>query len=78
MPTRAYVRLGLVYIAGSEWINNVVAVFMWRQRNASCSWGGNGMHRVHREATECFVFIGRQWNVWEPTGLDGKGDGNKA
>ena len=27
-------------------------VFMGRQWNASCSWGGNGMRRVHREATE--------------------------
>src|SRR3954462_7627234 len=35
-------------------------VFMGRQRNASCSWGGNGMRRVHRE------------------GLDGTGDGNEA
>ena len=36
-------------------------VFMGRQRNALCSWGGNGMHgRVHRE------------------GLDGTGDGNEA
>ena len=25
------------------------------------------MHRVHGEATECVVFIGRQQNVWEPT-----------
>ncbi|KAF7033911.1 hypothetical protein CFC21_044977, partial [Triticum aestivum] len=37
-PTRAYVRRGLV--------------FMGRQRNASCSWGGNVMRRVHREATK--------------------------
>ena len=35
-------------------------VFMGRQRNASCSWGGNGMRRVHRE------------------GLDGTCDGNEA
>ena len=51
-PTRAYVRPGLVYMAGSERRNSVVVVFMGRQRNASCSWGGNGMRRVHREATE--------------------------
>src|SRR3954466_1005556 len=39
-PTRAYVRRGLVYMAGSERRNNVVVVFM----------GRNGMHgRVHRE-----------------------------
>ena len=59
-PTRAYVQPGLVYMAGSEWRNSVVVVFMGRQRNASCSWGGNRMRRVHREATECVVFIGRQ------------------
>ena len=29
------------------------------------------MHRVHGEATECVVFIGRQWNAWEPTGWVG-------
>src|SRR3954466_4094468 len=45
----------------------------WLGRNgetasSSCSWGGNGMCRVHGEATECVVFIGRQRNVWEPTG----------
>ena len=77
-PTRAYVRLGLVYMAGSEWRNSVIVVFMGRQQNASCSWGGNGMRRVHREATECVVFIGRQRNAWEPTGLAGIGNGNKA
>src|SRR3954462_3446678 len=38
----------------------------WLGRNgettsSSCSWGGNGMHRVHGEATECVVFIGRAW-----------------
>ena len=60
-PTRAYVRPGLVYMAGSERRNSVVVVFMGRQRNASCSWGGNGMRRVHGEATECIVFIGRAW-----------------
>ena len=34
--------------------------------------------RVHGEATECVVFIGRQRNAWEPTGLDGIADGNEA
>ena len=29
------------------------------------------MRRVHGEATECVVFIGRQWNAWEPTGWVG-------
>ena len=38
----------------------------WLGRNretssSSCSWGGNGMRRVHGEATECIVFIGRAW-----------------
>ena len=40
----------------------------WLGRNgetasSSCSWGGNGMRRIHGEATECVVFIGRQRNV---------------
>ena len=51
-PTRAYVRPGLVYMAGSERRNNVIVVFMGRQRNASCSWGGNGMRRVHWEGLD--------------------------
>ena len=67
-PTRAYVRPGLMYMAGLEQRNCIVIVFMGRQRNASCSWGGNGM----------LVFIGRQQNVWEPTGLAGTTDGNEA
>src|SRR3954468_10270176 len=38
----------------------------WPGRNgetasSSCSWGGNGMRRVHGEATECVVFIERAW-----------------
>ena len=37
-------------------------MFMGRQRNASCSSGGNGIRRVHRE----------------PTGLDGTADRNEA
>ena len=52
-PTRAYVRPGLVDMAGSERRNIVVVVFM----------GGNGMRRVHGEATECVVFMGRQRNA---------------
>ena len=51
-PTRTYIRRGLVYMAGSERRNSVVVVFMGSQRNASCSWGGNGMRSVHREAME--------------------------
>ena len=48
MPTRAYERPGLVYMAGSEQRNNIVVVFMGSQpagleRNASsCSSGGLG------------------------------------
>src|SRR3954469_19698445 len=60
-PTHAYVRRGLVDMAGSERRNSVVVMFMGRQRNASCSWGGN----------EMLVFIGRQRNAWEPTGWVG-------
>ena len=51
-PSHAYVRRGLMYMAGSERRNSVVVVFMWRQRNASCSWGGNGMRRVHQEGLD--------------------------
>ena len=36
------------------------------------------MRHVHGEATECVMFIGRQRNTWEPTGLDGTADGNEA
>ena len=36
-PTRAFIRSGLVYMAGSEWRNCVIVVFMGGgQRNASC------------------------------------------
>ena len=48
-------------MAGSKQRNNVVVVFMGRQRNASCSWGGNEMHGVHGEATEGVVLSGRAW-----------------
>src|SRR4051812_14889381 len=58
-------------MARSERRNSIVVVFMGRQRNASCSWGGNRMCRVHGEATECIVFIVRQRNAWEPTGWVG-------
>src|SRR4051812_16054131 len=45
-PTRAYVRRGLVYMAGSEQRNSVVVVFMGRQRNVwLCSSGGLGRNR---------------------------------
>ena len=81
-PTRAYVRPGLVYMLGSERRNNIVVVFMGRQRNASCSCGGNGMCRVHLEATEC---MGANWlgrngmrGRVHREGLDGTCDGNEA
>ena len=48
----------------------------WLGRNgeissSSCSWGGNGMHRVHGEATECVVFMGRQRNASCSSGGNG-------
>ena len=55
-PTRAYVRPGLVYMAGSEWRNCLVVVFMGRQRNASCSSGGN--------ETRGSQPAGSEWNAW--------------
>src|SRR4051812_37359479 len=75
-PSRAYVRRGLVYMAGSERRNSVVIVFMGRQRNASCSWGGNGMRRVHREATR--LSRNEMCGRVHREGLDGTGDGNEA
>ena len=45
-------------------------VFTGRQRTASCSWGDNGMRRVHREATER-VGANR-------LGRNGIADGNEA
>src|SRR3954466_15607276 len=43
---------------------------------SSCSWGGNGMRRVHREATR----LGRNGmrGRVHREGLDGRGDGNEA
>ena len=81
-PTRAYVRPGLVYMAGSERRNSIIVVFMGRQQNASCSWGGNGMRRVHREAMERVGAnrLGRNGmrGRVHREGLDGIGDGNEA
>ena len=51
-PTRAYVCPGLVYMAGSERRNCVVVVLMGRQRDASCSSGGNGTHGSQPAASE--------------------------
>ena len=51
MPTRAYVRPGIVYMAGSERRNSVVVVFMGsqpagsEQNEWSCSSGGLGRNR---------------------------------
>ena len=57
-------------------------VFMGRQRNASWSWGGNGMRRVHQEATECVGAnrLGRNGmrGRVHREGLDITGDGNGA
>src|SRR3954467_3674993 len=53
----------------------------WLGRNgetasSSCSWGGNGMRRVHREAMRLGRNGMRGRVHWE--GLDGRGDGNEA
>ena len=57
-------------------------VFMGRQRNASCSWGGNEMWHVHREATERVGAnrLGRNGMCGRvhQEGLDGTRDGNEA
>ena len=69
-------------MVGSERRNGIVVIFMGRQRNVSCSWGGNGMRRVHREATERVGANRLGWNGmrghvhWE--GLDTTGNGNEA
>ena len=57
-------------------------VFIWGQRNASCSWLCNGMRRVHREATKRVGASrlgrnGMRGHVHRE-GLDGTGDGNEA
>ena len=81
-PTRAYVRPGLVYMVGSEWRNNVIVMLMGRQRNASGSWGGNRMCRVHREAMARVGANRMGQNGMRGRGhrevLDGTGDGNEA
>ena len=81
-PTCAYVWLGLVYMAGSEWRNSVVVVFMGRQRNVSCSWGGNEMRRAHQEAMERVGAnrLGRNRirGRVHREGLNGTDDGNEA
>ena len=40
-------------------------VFMGRQRNVSCSWGGNGMHRVHREDLDGTGDGNEAWRIAE-------------
>src|SRR4051812_13294256 len=53
-------------MAGSERRNSVVVVFMGRQRNASCSWGGNGMRgRVHREGLDGTGDGNEAWHIAE-------------
>ena len=73
MPTRAYIRTARARVHG--WVGTEkqrhrrvhgeateCVVFMGRQRNASCSSGGNGTPAGHRE----------------PTGLDGTANGHEA
>ena len=67
-PTRAYVRRGLVDMLGQN----------GETTSSSCSWGGNGMRRVHGEATECVVFIGRQQNASCSSGGNGTRGGQPA
>ena len=61
--------------------------YTWLGRNGettslSCSWGGNGMCRVHREATERVganrLGRNRMHGRVHREGLDGIGDGNEA
>ena len=61
--------------------------WLWLGRNgeiasSSCSWGGNGMRRVHQEETECVGAnrLGRNGmcDRVHREGLDGRGDGNEA
>ena len=71
--SNAYSRIRIARARGHGWVGTEKqrrrrvhgeatesVVFMGRQRNASCSWGGNEMRHVHRE------------------GLDRTGDGNEA
>ena len=65
-----------MYIHTGRVSNAYSRIRTWLGRNgettsSSCSWGGNGMHRVHGEATECVVFIGRQRNASCSSGGDG-------
>ena len=57
-------------------------VFMGRQRNASCSWGGNEMHRVRREGMERVganrLGLNGMHGRVHREGLDGTGDGNEV
>src|SRR3954469_8922702 len=73
MATYVYIRAGLERLLAHTYGEGSLT---WLGRNgeiasSSCSWGGNGMRRVHGEAMECAVFIGRQRNAWEPTGWVG-------
>ena len=67
--TATYVHTGRVSTAYSH-------IRTWMGRNgettsSSCSWGGNRMRRVHGEATECVVFMGRQQNASCSSGGNG-------
>ena len=85
MPTRAYVRPGLVYMAGSERRNSVVVVFMGSQpagseRNASsCSLGGLGRNSrwkqglVYRRTEETGLVFNRPRLKWDPVHREGSG-----
>src|SRR4051812_21535804 len=69
-------------VSSSCWVATECVVSMGRQRNASCSWGGNGMRRVHWEATERVGAnrLGRNGMCGHVhrEGLDRTGDGNEA
>ena len=67
--TATYIHTGRVSNAYSR-------IHIWLGRNGEtvsslCSWGGNGMCRVHGEATECVVFMGRQRNASCSSGGNG-------
>ena len=70
--TATYVHTGEVSNAYSRIRTARARVHGWVGTEKQCR------RHVHGEATECVMFMGRQRNVWEPTGLDGTGDGNEA
>ena len=60
-PTRAYVRPGLVYMAGSERRNSIVVMFMGSQPAGS---EGN-RRRVHREGLDGTCDGNEAWHTVE-------------